>query len=139
VKRRPISPFSLSFLDIMFCGFGAVVLLVLILNHDTVRSRETVFADLRAEAVDLERQAIRARETLNDDRAALRAADEARIEADAEASGIEAEIAALELERSVGDRTAQERPREPRQRIEAPRRRGRAGRGPRQSRARGGR
>jgi hypothetical protein len=106
VKRRPISPFSLSFLDIMFCGFGAVVLLVLILNHDTVRSRETVFADLRAEAVDLERQAIRAREALNDDRAALRAADEARIEADAEASGIEAEIAALELERSVLERVA---------------------------------
>ena len=47
MKRRPVSPFSLSFLDIMFCGFGAVVLLVLILNTDTVRARNAVFADLR--------------------------------------------------------------------------------------------
>jgi len=36
MSRRKVSPFSLSFLDIMFCGFGAVVLLVLVLNHDTV-------------------------------------------------------------------------------------------------------
>ncbi len=106
MKRRPVSPFSLSFLDIMFCGFGAVVLLVLILNHDTVRSRETVFADLRAEAVDLERQAIRARETLAADRAALQAAGEARVAADAEASGIDAEIAALEREMRELERVA---------------------------------
>lgn len=54
MARRKISPFSLSFLDIMFCGFGAVVLLVLVLNHDTVKSRKEVFSDLRAEAVRLE-------------------------------------------------------------------------------------
>ena len=51
MSRRKVTPFSLSFLDIMFCGFGAVVLLVLILNHETVKSREEVFTDLRAEAV----------------------------------------------------------------------------------------
>ena len=33
-KKRRISPFSLSFLDIMACGFGAVTLLFLILKHD---------------------------------------------------------------------------------------------------------
>ena len=32
-KRRGFSPFSLSFLDIMSCGFGAVVLLFLIIKH----------------------------------------------------------------------------------------------------------
>jgi Skp family chaperone for outer membrane proteins len=32
VKRRSFSLFNLSFIDIMFCGFGAVVLLVLIIN-----------------------------------------------------------------------------------------------------------
>ena len=31
--RRKFSPFSLSFLDIMSCGFGAVVLLFLIMKH----------------------------------------------------------------------------------------------------------
>ncbi|UTW44141.1 VWA domain-containing protein [bacterium SCSIO 12696] len=33
-KKRGFSPFSLSFLDIMACGFGAVTLLFLILKHD---------------------------------------------------------------------------------------------------------
>ena len=32
--RRNFSPFSLSFLDIMSCGFGAVVLLFLIIKHN---------------------------------------------------------------------------------------------------------
>ncbi|NNM01135.1 MAG: hypothetical protein HKO62_10325 [Gammaproteobacteria bacterium] len=32
-NRRKLSPFSLSFLDIMSCGFGAVVLLFLIIKH----------------------------------------------------------------------------------------------------------
>ena len=56
MKRRPVSPFSLSFLDIMFCGFGAVVLLVLILNTDTVRARNETFADLSAEVIRLEQE-----------------------------------------------------------------------------------
>ncbi len=33
-ERRHVSTFSLSFLDIMACGFGAVTLLFLILKHD---------------------------------------------------------------------------------------------------------
>jgi len=32
--RRKITAFSLSFLDIMSCGFGAVVLLFLIIKHN---------------------------------------------------------------------------------------------------------
>ena len=52
-KRRAISPFSLSFLDIMFCGFGAVVLLVLLLNGDTVRVRREASGELQAKAAAL--------------------------------------------------------------------------------------
>jgi hypothetical protein len=58
MKRRPVSPFSLSFLDIMFCGFGAVVLLVLILNANTVEARKERFADLRSEVVRLENEVV---------------------------------------------------------------------------------
>ena len=47
-KRNPLSAFNLSFLDIMFCGFGAVVLLVLIVNSQMVRSREEHHQDQRA-------------------------------------------------------------------------------------------
>ena len=48
----------------MFCGFGAVVLLVLVLNHDTVKSRKEVFTDLRAEAVRLEKEVLIGEEDL---------------------------------------------------------------------------
>ncbi len=58
MKRRPVSPFSLSFLDVMFCGFGAVVLLVLILNADTVKARNETFADLSADVILLEQEVI---------------------------------------------------------------------------------
>jgi len=42
-KRRQLNTFSLSFLDIMACGFGAVTLLFLILKHDptTVSASES--------------------------------------------------------------------------------------------------
>lgn len=49
MKKRPLTPFSLAFLDIMFCGFGAVVLLVMILNGEVLRKREAKSADLRGE------------------------------------------------------------------------------------------
>ena len=55
-KRRP-TPFSLSFLDIMACGFGAVTLLFLILRHDSVEI-PVPDANLSAE-IDLLQQDIR--------------------------------------------------------------------------------
>lgn len=64
MKRRSITPFSLAFLDIMFCGFGAVVLLVLIINIDTVQARNEVFSDLRAEVIRIESEVIVGRENL---------------------------------------------------------------------------
>ena len=36
IKSRRITAFSLSFLDIMACGFGAVTLLFLILRHSII-------------------------------------------------------------------------------------------------------
>jgi hypothetical protein len=75
MKRRPISPFSLSFLDIMFCGFGAVVLLVLIMNHTTVEARNEVFADLRSEVVRMENEVIVGRENMVVARNSLQATD----------------------------------------------------------------
>ncbi|MCF6225723.1 MAG: VWA domain-containing protein [Xanthomonadales bacterium] len=58
MKRRPVSATSMSFLDIMFCGFGAVVLLVLIMNTHTVQERNEVFTDMRAEVVRMENEVI---------------------------------------------------------------------------------
>jgi len=56
-RRRGLSSFNLSFLDIMFCGFGAVVLLVLIINSNALKQRNEIFDDLRGEVERLEQQA----------------------------------------------------------------------------------
>lgn len=57
-KRRGISVFGLSFLDVMFCGFGSVILLVMIVNADTLTRRKQVHQDLRGEVSRLETEVV---------------------------------------------------------------------------------
>lgn len=49
MARREITVFSLSFLDVMSCGFGALVLIFLIINHASEERAETVNQDKLAE------------------------------------------------------------------------------------------
>ena len=98
MKRRTVSPFSLAFLDIMFCGFGAVVLLVLILNTDTVRARNAVFADLRSEVVRLEQEVLTGREQLVTAHNSLDAADSELVITRGEAERIIETARKLEIE-----------------------------------------
>ncbi len=55
-RRRSTSQFNLSFLDVMCCGFGAVVLLVMLLNGDMVATRREIVSDLRSEVMRIERE-----------------------------------------------------------------------------------
>ena len=55
-RRQRINTFSLSFLDIMFCGFGATVLIFMIINHATEERSEGYNRQLRAEVARLEEQ-----------------------------------------------------------------------------------
>lgn len=98
MKRRSVSPFSLSFLDIMFCGFGAVVLLVLILNTDTVKARNAVFADLRSDVVKLEQEVLVGTENLVEIKNSLETTDKAIVETDGESERVIQKIRELELE-----------------------------------------
>ena len=98
MKRRPVSPFSLSFLDIMFCGFGAVVLLVLILNTDTVKARNQTFADLRSEVVRMEKQVLVGRRDLVEARNSLEATEREKVLTQGEAERIIRQIRELEIE-----------------------------------------
>jgi hypothetical protein len=98
MKRRPISPFSLSFLDIMFCGFGAVVLLVLILNHDTVSARNAIFTDLRAEALMLEQEVLVGTKDLVEIRNSLTATERELVITQGESEQILQRIQELEIE-----------------------------------------
>ncbi|MEZ0187139.1 MAG: VWA domain-containing protein [Candidatus Reddybacter sp.] len=73
-KRRQLNTFSLSFLDIMACGFGAVTLLFLILKHDSTtvsanasdEGTQWEAAQLQADITDGERQRTLLRNSLNE-------------------------------------------------------------------------
>ena len=81
-RRRSVSVFGMSFLDVMFCGFGSVVLLVMLLNGQAIAQRERVHEDLRGEVNRLERELLAAERQAGLSGAALerarRALDEAR-------------------------------------------------------------
>jgi hypothetical protein len=101
VKRRPISPFSLSFLDIMFCGFGAVVLLVLIINAETVQARNETFADLRSEVVRLESEVIVGQENRVIARNSLEATEKNLVLTQGDAARVQQSL--LEIEAGLTD------------------------------------
>jgi hypothetical protein len=104
MKRRQLTPLSLSFLDVMCCGFGAVVLLVLILNNDTVRAREQTFADLRAEAVRREQEVLVGQDDLVAARNSLESTDEELAATQGQAEQIVEKIRRLKLEIAGLDR-----------------------------------
>jgi len=54
--RRGVTPLSLAFLDVMFCGFGAVILIFLILDHTSTVSVVESSPDLDLELNMLERE-----------------------------------------------------------------------------------
>lgn len=58
MKRRTVNVFGLSFLDVMFCGFGSVILLVMIVNSTDIMRREAIHEDLRGEVARLEREVL---------------------------------------------------------------------------------
>lgn len=53
-KRREASVFSLSFLDIMSCGFGAVILIFIVINHATELTTQEINAQTLAEITRIE-------------------------------------------------------------------------------------
>jgi len=63
-RRREVSVFGLSFLDVMFCGFGSVILLVMIINSQTLVQRKEVRQDLRGEVMRLETEVLTGEEYL---------------------------------------------------------------------------
>ncbi len=97
-RRREISPFNLAFLDIMFCGFGAVVLLVLLINANTISARHQAHEDLRAKVKMLDLQAEAGRKLLAEVKNSLRQTDEAVDETRGRAEQVLARIRTLDRE-----------------------------------------
>jgi hypothetical protein len=64
MKRKNLNVFSLSFLDIITCGLGAIILLFVLVNAKSAARRDTITADLRAEVDRIEDQVLDGRKQL---------------------------------------------------------------------------
>jgi Asp-tRNA(Asn)/Glu-tRNA(Gln) amidotransferase C subunit len=63
-RRRPMEVFSMSFLDCMSCGFGAVILFFMIINSQVVHKSDTPPEQSQAETVKLEYEILNQRKNL---------------------------------------------------------------------------
>jgi len=92
------TPFGLSFLDIMSCGFGAVVLLFLIIKHnvDASLSSPTPAADTKSEVSLLEEEILEGRKNLVKIRNTIDEVDQERVQAEGLALQISQEIKSIE-------------------------------------------
>jgi hypothetical protein len=94
-RKRPFSTFSLSFLDIMSCGFGAVALIFLIIKHDIDNTIEQENIELLAEVQLLEEDVQIGQEGLVRARNTLSNLDQQMAEAKGLASRINSQIETL--------------------------------------------
>lgn len=58
MARKKLNVFSLSFLDIITCGLGAIILLFVLVNAKSAVRRDTITAELRAETNLIENQVL---------------------------------------------------------------------------------
>ena len=94
-RKRGISTFNLSFLDIMSCGFGAVILVFLIIKHETDTQIEEVHQDQLAEVTLLEEEIKVGQENLVQTRNTISAIDQQLVEARGLARRINEQIDAV--------------------------------------------
>ncbi|WP_448566551.1 VWA domain-containing protein [Thalassotalea ganghwensis] len=94
-NKRGFNTFSLSFLDIMSCGFGAVVLVFLIIKHDVNVQVESQNNDLQAEVNLLEKEVLVGKEHLVAVKNTLSLLDQELVEANGLARRINEEIDAI--------------------------------------------
>ena len=64
MARKKLTVFSLSFLDIITCGLGAIILLFVLVNAKSAAQRNTVTSDLRAETNRVENQVLEGKKNL---------------------------------------------------------------------------
>ncbi len=91
-RKRSFTTFNLSFLDIMSCGFGAVVLVFLIIDHSIEVQSMELTVDLRSEVNLLETDVQEGREGLVALRNTLSDIDMKMVEAQGRATRITEEI-----------------------------------------------
>jgi len=101
-RRREVSGFNLSFLDIMFCGFGAVVLLVVLLYGQVIAERIQTHQDLRSEVLAQQRQIAVKEQRLEQRQSALESTESRLEAARQEAAAARQRISELETQLQQG-------------------------------------
>ncbi len=105
MPRRTTNVFSLSFLDAMTCGFGAVVLFFMVINAAVGTRSERVTGDLKAEVDRLEQEVLEGHQDLVELRNSLRLVDQREAEARGLSRQIIENIEDLQVELSTYENT----------------------------------
>ena len=71
MKRRSVNVFSLSFLDIITCGLGAIILLFVLVNAKSAAQRDSITSDFRAEVDRMEQEVLEGKKDLIEARNAI--------------------------------------------------------------------
>ncbi len=64
MKRRSVNIFNLSFLDIITCGLGAIILLFVLINAKSAAQRDSITSDFRAEVDRMQQEVLDAQKDL---------------------------------------------------------------------------
>ena len=105
-KRRSVDPISMSFLDVISCGFGAVILLFMMMNHNDTVLPPSINPDLLAEVNLLDEEILEGKDGLVRVRNTISEVDQQNVEAQGLASRIQNEIDEFLEELSVIETTA---------------------------------
>jgi hypothetical protein len=103
--RRSANVFSLSFLDAMTCGFGAVVLLYMVINASVGLRTDRMTGQLRAEADRLEQEVLEGHRGLVELRNSLREIEQRNVVARGLSTRLIENLEALQIELATYEET----------------------------------
>jgi len=102
MARREVTPFNLSFLDVMFCGFGAVVLLVVLIYGQVIEEQIRTHEDLRSQVLAQQRELSVQRERMELRQSALESTEDRLQAAQDEVSAARQRVADLKAQLAGG-------------------------------------
>lgn len=105
-RKRSFTTFNLSFLDVMSCGFGAVILIFLIIDHASDIHAQELNRDTLAEVSLLEQEILDGEANLTRTKNTIDTVDQQVVDAEGEARRIIAEIKQMEDELAKLDASA---------------------------------
>lgn len=105
-RKRSFTTFNLSFLDVMSCGFGAVILIFLIIDHASEIHAQEINQDILAEVSLLEEEILEGEENLAQTKNTIDIVDQQVVDAEGESRRIIEEIKQLEEELANLDESA---------------------------------